>query len=328
MRDDSEGVKEMIEVVTILARKIGMQVVDELSKRYGFDKEDASRALKLEELRVEKPERKTPKKGSIPMPFCGEINKGCCYGIRLNHGLYTQCTNEISDHTGRYPVCSTCSKQIEKNSNGEPTYGYVTTRLEKGINFRDPKGKGPVNYGNVMEKLNISRADAENAATELGWTIPESQFVVKKATRGRPKKDATATDTASETSEVEPTNQEKKQRGRPKKEKKVVSSNTGDDVIAALVEKANKEPEKVEEPEEPEEPDEEDDEEAVQAQPIKMKKGGYIVLESEDGEVPQGTTHLMNPIDNTLYDPKTHEEVGTWNPDTKIIEPPAESDED
>jgi hypothetical protein len=324
-------VKEMSdEVLTMLARNIGMQVVEELSKRYGFDREDASRALKLDELLVEKTEeRKAPKKGSIPLPFCGEINKGCCYGIRLNHGLYTQCTNEISDHTGRHAVCSTCSKQIEKNSNSEPTYGYVTTRLEKGMNFRDPKGKGPVNYGNVMEKLNISRADAEKAATELGWTIPEDQFEVKRATRGRPKKDATATDTASEASEVEPSNQEKKQRGRPKKEKKVVSSNTGDDMIAALVEKANKEPEKVEKVEEPEDEDEEeDDEEAVQAQPIKMNKSGYIVLESEDGEVPPGTTHLMNPIDNTLYDPKTHEEVGTWNPKTKRIDPLVESDED
>ncbi len=314
-----------VDVVTILARKIGGEVVVELSKRYGFDAEDARRALKLDNLEVEKIEKKT-KKTSVPLPFCGVINKGCCYGIRLNHGLYTQCTNEISDHTGRHPVCSTCSKQIEKNSNGEPTYGYVTTRLEKGINFRDPKGKGPVNYGNVMEKLNISREDAEKAAVELGWTIPESQFVVKRATRGRPKKDATATDTASETSEDLPQTEflgGKKQRGRPKKDKKVVSSNTGDDMIAKAVEKANKEPAKVEEPEE-----EEDDEEAVQAQPIKMTKTEYIVLDSEDGEVPVGTTHLMNPLDNTLYDPKTHEELGTWNPKTKQIEPPAESDED
>jgi len=314
----------MSEVVTMLARQIGMQVVVELSKRYGFDIEDATRALKLDELRVEKIERNPTKKGSIPLPFCGVINRGCCYGIRLNHGLYTQCTNEISDHTGRHPVCSTCNKQIDKNSNNEPTYGYVTTRLEKGDNFR-AKGKGPVNYGNVMDKLNISKADAVKAATELGWTIPECQFEVKRATRGRPKKDATAADTASEISEEDLPQSEKKQRGRPKKDKKVISSNTGDDMIADLVEKANKEPEN----KEPEE-EEEEEEGGISAQPIKFDPiyRGYIVLDGEPGEVPSGTTHLINPIDNNLYHPVTHYPMGTWNPKTKKIDPPAESDED
>ena len=311
-------------VVKMLARQIVKQVVGELSKRYGFDRVDAEKGLNLEELRVSRIESRSNKKVSVPLPFCGEINGMCCNGIRLNHGLYTQCTNEISDDRGRYPVCSTCSKQIEKNSNSEPTYGYVTTRLEKGEDFR-AKGKEAVNYGNVMEKLNISRAAAVKAATELGWTIPECQFEVKRATRGRPKKDATTVDTASEISEEDLPQSEKK-RGRPKKDKKIVSSNTGDDMIAALVEKANKEPDKEEEEEEQEE--EEEEAEAVQAQPIKMTKGNYVVLESEDGKAPPGTTHLMNPIDNQLYDPETHDPMGTWNPKTKRIDPPVESDED
>jgi hypothetical protein len=320
---DSEVVKGMVDsVVKMISRQVAIQVVGELSKRYGFDREDAEKGLNLGELRVSIIENKKPKKGSLVLPFCGEIMLECCNGIRLNHGLYTQCVNEISDHTGRHPVCSTCSKQIEKNSNGEPTYGYVTTRLDKGENFRDPKGKCPVNYGNVMEKLNISKVDAVKAATELGWTIPECQFEVKRATRGRPKKDATTVDTASEISEEDADQTEKKQRGRPKKDKKVVSSNTGDDMIAGLVEKANKEAEEAEEEEE------EEEEEAVQAQPIKMMKNTYIVLESKDGEAPPGTTHLINPIDNTLYHPETHDPIGTWNPETKRIDPLVESDED
>ena len=319
----------MSSVSEMFGREIGKQVGKEsariLSKRYGFDMEEGIRELKLEELRVEIKENTSIKKGSkkkssINMPFCGVINGECCYGIRLNHQLYTQCVNEISDHTGVHPVCSTCSKQRVNNSNGEPTYGYITKRLEEGEKFR-VKGKEPVNYGNVMEKLNISREDAEKAARELGWTIPESQFEVKKATRGRPKKDTTTTDTASETSEVEPT-VEKKQRGRPKKEKKVVSSNTGDDIIAALVENVNKEV-KVEEAED----EDEDEVVTISAQPIKMTKNGYIVLESKDGEAPLGTTHLINPNDNTLYHPKTYDRVGTWNPTTNTIDH-EESDEE
>lgn len=312
----------MSEVVDMLAREIGRQIVGELSKRYGFDRCDAEEVLKLDKLVVGKIEKKIVKKGSVILPFSGEINGGCCYGIRLNHGLYTQCTNEISDHSGRYPVCSTCSKQQEKNSNGEPTYGYITRRLEEGGNYR-VKGKSPVNYGNVMEKLNISKEEAVKAAAAQGWTIPEEQFEVKRATRGRPKKDATAVDTASEISEEDLPQTEKKQRGRPKKDKKVVSSNPGDDMIANLVETANKEAVKVEEQSE-----EEDEEESISAQPIKITKTGYVILESKDGEAPPGTTHLLNPTDNTLYDPETHDLMGTWNPTTKKIDPPAESDED
>ena len=314
-----------VDVVSLMARNVGKESARILSKRYGFDMEEGIRELKLEELRVEIKENTSIKKGSkkkssINMPFCGVINGECCYGIRLNHHLYTQCVNEISDHTGVHPVCSTCSKQRANNSNGEPTYGYITKRLEEGEKFR-VKGKKPQNYGNVMEKLNISREDAEKAARELGWTIPESQFEVKKATRGRPKKDTTTTDTASETSEVESVGgaTEKKPRGRPKKDKKVVGSNTGDDMIAALVENVNKEA-KVEEVED-------EDEEHITALPIKMTKNGYVVLESKDGEAPPGTSHLINPNDNILYHPNTHEVVGTWNPETNTIDQ-VESDED
>ncbi len=317
----------MSEVVEMLAREVGRQIVGELSKRYGFDRSDAEAALKLDRLVVTRIEKKVVKKGTVILPFSGEISGGCCYGIRLNHGLYTQCTNEISDHTGRHPVCSTCSKQQEKNSNGEPTYGYITSRIEQGENYR-VKGKSPVNYGNVMEKLNISKEEAVKAAAAQGWTIPEEQFEVKRATRGRPKKDATAVDTASETSED--LSQTEKKRGRPKKDKKVVSSNPGDDMIANLVETANKEPVKEDEPEDndDEEQPEDNDEDTITAQPIRMKKNGYVVLESKDGEAPPGTTHLLNPTDNTLYDPESCEPVGTWNPTTKKIDPIAESDED
>ncbi len=312
-----------VDVVSLMARNVGKESARILSKRYGFDMEEGIRELKLEELRVEIKEKKSKKKSSLIMPFCGVINVGCCYGIRRTHGLYTQCVNEISDHTGVHPVCSTCSKQRVNNSNGEPTYGYITKRLEEGEKFR-VKGKEPVNYGNVMAKLNISREDAEKAARELGWTIPESQFEVKKATRGRPKKDTTATDTASETSEVESVvNAEKKPRGRPKKDKKVVSSNTGDDMIAALVENVNKEVKVEENVEEAED----NDEESITALPIKMTNNGYVVLESKDGEAPPGTTHLINPNDNKLYHPNTFYRVGTWNPTTNTIEH-EESDED
>ena len=52
-----------------------------------------------------------------------------------------------------YDVCKTCKKQIEKSKNVKPTYGYIQERIEMGDRYRDPKGKAPIAYGNIMEKL-------------------------------------------------------------------------------------------------------------------------------------------------------------------------------
>jgi hypothetical protein len=98
----------------------------------------------LRNLKLKKKNQKKKKK--IPLPFCGKVCNGNCYAIRLNHSLYTQCTNKPDTSVGTKPVCTTCKNQIDKNSNGEPTYGYVTERVEKGDSFRDPKGISPVNY--------------------------------------------------------------------------------------------------------------------------------------------------------------------------------------
>ena len=182
-----------------VGRVMGEQIVIELSKKYNFDVAEALDHLNLDVV-VDKSEIKkvrNTKKISIPLPFCGKINETNCYAIRLNHGLYTQCTNIHSEENGSNPVCITCMRQLEKNSNKAPTYGYIRERIEKGEGFRDPKGKSAVNYGNIMEKLKISRNEAESEAEKQGLTIPEKQFDVKKSQRGRPKKDTTAVDTPS-----------------------------------------------------------------------------------------------------------------------------------
>jgi hypothetical protein len=252
--------------------------------------------------------KEVKKKSSIPVPFCGNISQGKCDTIRLNHGLYTQCTNDSSEEKGVHNVCVTCDKQISKNTNGMPTYGYITERVEKGDNFRDPKGKAAVNYGNVMEKLKITRHAAEREAANQGLVIPEEQFEVKTARRGRPKKDTTAVDTSG--SEDEPVKEEKK-RGRPKKEKEVVSS-VGDVLINQLVNAVNETKE-----------EEEEEEANTEVTPIKMTKDGYITLEEA-----KGADYLINEKDNTLYDVNTWDEVGTWDPVSKKKVDLVESDED
>jgi hypothetical protein len=104
------------------------------------------------------------------------------------------------------------------------------------LEYRDPKAhKQTLPFANVMSKLNITREAAEAEALKFGLTIPEEHFVERASRRGRPKKDASASDTDSESGDSQP-----KKRGRPKKEKKVIAASVGDDLIASLVASAKK----------------------------------------------------------------------------------------
>ena len=282
--------------------KSGRGIVIELSREYGFDKDEGLKHLNLEGRKVEVSSGEKKKvQCKIPLPFCGVKCETNCNAIRLNHGLYTQCTNEVEVDEEGNTLCKTCFKQTEKNSNGKPTYGYIDDRVELGEKFRDPKGKPPAQYGNIMEKLKISQDEAEKEATKQGLTIPKDQFEIKKVRRGRPKKDTTTVDTSG--SEEEP---QKKPRGRPKKEKQVVSVSAGEELIKELV--AEKEAQTVDTIELPPPPHVEtssdsDDEEELAVTEFKI--GGVKYLKSAD---------------NTIYDLKTHEEIGSWNPKTKQIE--------
>ena len=313
---------------------IARQLVKELSSKYKFDESDAINYLELTIQRSDSDnanKEMQQRKNNIPLPFCGVINTNCCYGVRLNYGLYTQCTNSQTIYNNEHPVCETCNKQINKNRNNEPTYGYITTRFEQGNNFRDPKGKAPINYANIMEKLNISRNDAEKVANEIGLTIPEDQFIIKKASRGRPKKDTTADDTASESSYTSV--KEEKKRGRPRKNKEIVDKetakiNTINEMLSSIKQTENTKTQDTSslqnESECCDDCDCEDEEHVeVEAQAIKLKKNsdlGYVIVGVDDAD------YLITP-DNQIYDPKTHDLKGVWNSKTKRVDE-LESDDD
>ena len=141
-----------------------------------------------------------------------------CKGVRYNRGLFSQCTNAPKD--GSY--CKTCSKSVK---DGVPSYGLITER--NNADWCCPKGKKPVRYSKIMEKLNVSKEQAIAEASKMGWTIEDEQFEVLKSRKGRPSKKTKETDG------------EPKKRGRPKKTKPVVeAAGTGDDLIAQLVQQA------------------------------------------------------------------------------------------
>ena len=300
--------------------KMLLEVVSEISVKYGVDISEVKREIGLDvEVRVLKEKEKGKK---MMLPFCGRIDDERCQGIKINYGLYTQCENNIFQKN----LCKTCHKQSEKNSDGKPNYGTIDERLDK--NYKDKNGKQPIKYSKFMEKMNITREMAEKEAEEQGVTIPEEEFEIKKTTRGRPKKSTSTTDTSDEESIAEP-----KKRGRPPKEKKVIENgNVGDDLIKNLIEEANKsEPKKTATPPpkaatpppkaatpppkattpEPDNDDDSDDEEETVVVPFTFKGVKYL-----------------KAADNTVYDINTHEEVGVWDEDKQEIVPDDDEDED
>ena len=288
--------------------KMLLEVVSEISRKYGLDISEVKKEIGLEVKIVNEKEKNEEKVKKIMLPFCGRIDEERCQGIKINYGLYTQCENNIFEKK----LCKTCHKQSEKNSDGKPNYGTIVERLDK--NYKDKNGKEPTKYSKIMEKMNITREMAEKEAEKQGVTIPEEEFEIKKTGRGRPKKSTSTTDTSDEESIDEP-----KKRGRPPKEKKVIENgNVGDDLIKNLIEEANKtEPKKTATPTpkpltpEPDNDDDSDDEEETVVVPFTFKGVKYL-----------------KATDNTIYDINTHEEVGVWDEEKQEIVPDYDEDED
>jgi chemotaxis protein histidine kinase CheA len=143
-------------------------------------------------------------KSKVPMPFSGKALENCCKALRQNHGLYTQCDTEVKD-----------SEYCKKCVNGEK-FGTIEQRLAVGLmEYRDPSGKTPTAYMKVLKKLKISREEAESEAGKLNIIIDDIHFEEEKT--------------------------EKKEKGRPKKAKKIIElEDDSTDLFAELVKNANK----------------------------------------------------------------------------------------
>jgi len=226
--------KAMESAMATACRDVSVALVGELAQKHGFDADSAIESLGLDRFVTKRPAKgkvaKTPKakviSPAMPLPYCGYKNKCNCTALRLNHGLYTQCTQRPVKGTS---YCKTCQQGVDRSATGKPTYGTIDDRLAVGVlDYTDPKGKRVLPYANVMEKMNITReaveAEVKKFSELVGTdTIPEEQFTKRVMQRGRPKK---------ESSESAPTEKKPKSRGRPKK--KVVDGADGD-LVAALV---------------------------------------------------------------------------------------------
>jgi hypothetical protein len=203
-----------------------------LASKYNFDADEAVRMIcECEGLTKSRSSKKVSEKVKIvksafPLPYNGELNGECCFGIRQNSGLYTQCPS-VRPESAAY--CGSCDKQAAKNGHGLPDYGNIQTRLSKYNNdeeFVDPSGKKPVAYTKIMKKFKVTEEQVREEAAKHNMTLDPRHFeekVVKKS--GRPAKVVT---------EQEP--KEVKSKGRPKKSKKVLElAGEEEDLFASLV---------------------------------------------------------------------------------------------
>ena len=210
-----------ISISSSVSRMSVKKAIEECGKKFGFDVEEALRMLNLEK----KEKKEKVEKSKYPLPFNGEKRENCCNGIVKNHGLYTQCEKKVKENE----YCKGCESQ---------PYGNITERLSVDLyDYKDPKGKIPKRYTEVLKKLKLSKEIIEEESKRLNITINPIHFeeVAENVKRGRPK---------SEKKVKEPTGK----KGRPKKEKKVVevNNNEEEDLFATLI--ANAQPLKKVEP--------------------------------------------------------------------------------
>jgi chemotaxis protein histidine kinase CheA len=179
---------------------------------HNFDAELMLRSMNLsvelsskkEKVVKEKVVKEKVVKSKIPLPFSGSLKVGCCQALRQNHGLYTQCETAVNSDE---MFCKKCGDN--------PECGTIQERLAVGImEFRDKKGKAPTAYMKVLNKLKISREQAEEEAGKLNIIIDDIHFQEE--------------------------NGAKKEKGRPKKAKKIIElEDDSTDLFAELVSKAN-----------------------------------------------------------------------------------------
>ena len=266
MNSEMNNVSSGVTVTSLLLKTLenatkeyARECIRRCASYYGFESDEALLKLNLENCSIQvkemkkrsaaaepKPKTKSLKekvvkvvkeavlKASCPFPFgtC-QISEEGCGGLSYNNGLFTQCQKEKMED-GTY--CKVCQKEADASASGCPATGSVAERVRLGEGFRCPKGRAPVAYMKVMQKLKLDRSTVEAEAGKFNLTIDEKHFAAV---------------------EVE---EKKEKAGRPKApKKKVVSAETVEDLFALLVEEDDAETVIMTESEEEEEEEEEVD---------------------------------------------------------------------
>ena len=157
-------------------RECGVELVNLINKRYNMDINlDALLSLSLSlsnenDVSVSKASKvsKVLDKEvvvSFPIPFNkNKVNRELCQGLCYNHGLFTQCQKKQTDEKG---LCKGCSKEAEKSKTGSPNCGTIEARLATDLmEYTDAKGRKPIAYVKVLDKLSISIETVKEMASK------------------------------------------------------------------------------------------------------------------------------------------------------------------
>jgi len=234
-----------------------VSMIRRLAEEYGFDSGEACEKMGLISLSKEKGEKKEKTAKSegekkeksaksegekkektaksdgkkIPFPFMGKIIADKCKAVKLNHGLYTQCTNPICEGD----LCKGCKEECDKTSSGDPMNGYINRRMMLGDNYVDSKGKKPIAYSKVLQKLKLTKETVLEEAKRQGIELNDSHFSVPpRAKAGRKKKSESSTSAITSDTDSDSASSQKEKRGRPKKQSSNVEVEE-DDLFARLV---------------------------------------------------------------------------------------------
>jgi hypothetical protein len=272
-----------------MSQDLAYRCVGVLAEHYNFDAEEACRLLGLAMIKLE---RKAPvkvlkekavkvstPKTAFPLPYNGELNENCCFALRQNNGLYTQCTGALGK--GESKFCKSCASKMQKTGAEVPEYGTIQMRQAVGIfEYIDPKGGKPIAYTKVMKKYKLTEEQVVEEAAKFNITINSQHFVAPEESvkRGRP--------AAEKEAKV------KGSKGRPKKSKKVLEIEGNDeDLFATLIANANIEAES--EPDAEEAPkksakkgktDEEKEAKKLAAEKAKAEKEAKLAAEKAEKE--------------------------------------------
>ena len=262
------------------SQDVTVQCIKHLADHYGFDYDEAIRMVGIDMIKLE---RKAPvktkaaktvkvvaPKSAFPLPYNGEFNDACCYALRQNNGLYTQCSGL---RKGEAQFCKGWASQMQKTGAEVPEYGTIQQRMAVGLfDYVDPKGRKPIAYAKVMKKYKFNQEQAIEEAGKFNITINPEHFVVPEETkRGRPK--------------TEKAPKEKGAKGRPKKSKKVLQIEGDDeDLFATLVAEANENESEVVAPKKKGKSEAEKEAERLAAEQLKAEKEAKRLAEKAERE--------------------------------------------
>jgi len=121
---------------------------------------------------------KTYDNTNIILPYYGKIIEKNCKCLVFNHGLYTQCNEQLVN--GEY--CKKCKNK---------KYGTIFERQRFEIGkYLTPQGKKEINYNDFIIKMQYNIDDVINIFKKLNidMSLIKIEKNIEKRKRGRPKK--------------------------------------------------------------------------------------------------------------------------------------------